>query len=215
MRVRHPPGRAGRPWLAHRLAVAQRGAELLDEKQRALARERRRLEPEVAAARADWEHGAREAERWLARAATLGGERQLALARSVPGAADLTVRWHSIIGVTCPVEAVVVPPAPPEGELSASGGSAALLEATAAHRRALAAAVRLAVAEGALRRIEIELRATALRRNAIERRWIPAHADALAALELTLEELEREDAARVRRVAVGPGQAGHPQGDGR
>ncbi len=212
MKVRHPPGRAGRPWLAHRLAVAQRGAELLDEKQRALARERRRLAPEVAAARAEWEDRAREAERWLARAVTLGGERQLALARLVP-AADLTLRWHSIIGVTCPVEAVVGPPASPERELSASGGSAALLEATAAHRRALAAAARLAVAEGALRRIEVELRATALRRNAIERRWIPAHADALAALELTLEELEREDGARVRRVAAGSARAGDPQGD--
>jgi vacuolar-type H+-ATPase subunit D/Vma8 len=33
-----------------------------------------------------------------------------------------------------------------------------------------------------------------LRRNAIERRWIPAHADTLAALELALEEHEREDA---------------------
>jgi V/A-type H+-transporting ATPase subunit D len=205
VKVRHPPGRAGRPWLAHRLAVAQRGAELLDEKQRALARERRRLEPEVASARADWEACARAAERWMMRAATLGGERQVALARSVPAAADLTVRWHNIIGVTCPVEAVVAPPALPERELSASGGSAALLEATAAHRRALAAATRLAVADGALRRIEVELRATALRRNAIERRWIPAHADALAALELTLEELEREDGARVRRVAAGPG----------
>jgi len=203
--VRHPPGRAGRPWLAHRLAVAQRGAELLDEKQRALARERRRLEPELAAARADWEGCAREAERWLARAATLGGERQLALARAVSAAAEVTVRWHSIIGVTCPVDAVVAPPAAPERELSASGGSAALLMAAAAHRRALAAAARLAVADGALRRIEAELRATTLRRNAIERRWIPAHADALAALELTLEELEREDGARVRRVAAGPG----------
>lgn len=203
MNVRHPPGRAGRPWLAHRLAVAERGAELLDEKHRALARERRRLEPEVAAARADWERLAREAERWLARAVTLGGERQLALARAVPAAAGVTVRWHSIIGVRCPVEAVVVPVAAPEGELSASGGSAALLAAAAAHRRALAAAARLAVADGALRRIEVELRATALRRNAIERRWIPAHAAALATLELTLEELEREDGARVRRVAGG------------
>ena len=66
------------------------------------------------------------------------------------------------------------------------------------------AAARLAVADGALRRIEVELRATVLRRNAIERRWIPAHADTLAALELTLEEHEREDGARVRRVARGP-----------
>jgi V/A-type H+-transporting ATPase subunit D len=201
MNVRHPPGRAGRPWLAHRLAVAERGAELLDDKYRALVREQRRLEPELAAAREEWERGAREAERWLARAAVLGGERQLSLARAVPVAADVTVRWQTILGVTCPVEAVVGSMPSPERELSASGGSAALLTAAAAHRRALAAAARFAVADDALRRIDRELRATALRRIAIERRWIPAHAAALAALELSLEELEREDGARVRRVA--------------
>ncbi len=42
------------------------------------------------------------------------------------------------------------------------------------------------------------LRATTLRRNAIERRWIPAHEVAAAELALGLDELEREDGTRVR-----------------
>ena len=135
------------------------------------------------------------------RAAMLGGERQLDIARAGAGEpADVSVRWRTILGVTCPADAAG--DSATGAELSALGGTAALLSAADAHRRALDAAAQLGVAEGALERIEAELRATALRRNAIERRWIPAHEAALAALEMTLEELEREDGARVRRLTA-------------
>jgi len=196
VRIRHPPGRAGRPWLAHRLEVARRGAELLDDKHRALSSERRRLEPGLADARRAWERSAAEAERAFTRAAVLGGRRSLALARTDP--AVVTVRWRTILGVTCPAEAELAGPGtPPPAEL---GGSAALLAAAEAHRRALEAALRLAVVASALGRIDVELRATALRRNAIQHRWIPAHEEAIAELGLALEELEREDGTRVRWV---------------
>jgi V/A-type H+/Na+-transporting ATPase subunit D len=198
VKIRHPPGRAGRPWLVHRLEVSRRGAELLDEKFRALLRERTRLEPVATAARTEWERSAHEAERWLARAAVMSGERQLALSAAAARPAAVTVRWRAILGVTCPSEASVAPYR--EAELMELGGNAALLSAAMAHRRALEAAVQVAVAEGALRRIDAALHATRLRRNAIQRNWIPAHEEALSALELTLEELEREDGARLRRV---------------
>ena len=198
MKIRHPPGRAGRPWLVHRLEVSRRGAELLDEKFRALVRERLRLEPVATAARTEWERSAREAERWLARAAMMGGERGLTLSAAAARPAEVTVRWRAILGVTCPSEASVAPYR--EEELMELGGNAALLSAAVAHRRALEAAVQVAAAEAALRRIDAALHATRLRRNAIQRNWIPAHEQALHALELTLEELEREDGARLRRV---------------
>ncbi len=200
MKVRHPPGRAGRPWLARRLAVARRGAELLDDKYRALLREQRRLLPVVARARAEWERQAVDAERWLTRAAVLGGHRALAAALVAP--LDVTVRWRTILGVACPVEGAAAAAELPD--ISGLGGGAALVSAAGAHRRATDAAIRLAVAEGALRRVEAELRSTVLRRNAIERRWIPAHEAALAQLELSLEELEREEGARVRWLTQSP-----------
>lgn len=204
MKVRHPPGRAGRPWLAHRLEVARRGAELLQEKQHALLRERARLEPVCARAHSDWELRAREAEGWLARAAMLGGERQLDF---VPAAlAHVTVSWRTILGVRCPADPQL--DLPSERELVPAGASAAVYGAATAHRRALEAAVHVAVAERALERIETDLRATMLRRVAIERRWIPAHERALAALELGLDEVEREDSARVRRITASDGSAG-------
>jgi V/A-type H+/Na+-transporting ATPase subunit D len=198
VKIRHPPGRAGRPWLVHRLEVSRRGAELLDEKFRALARERMRLEPVATAARTEWERSAREAERWLTRAAMMGGERGLTLSAAAARPAEVTVRWRAILGVACPSEASVAPYR--DEELMELGGNAALLSAAVAHRRALEAAVQVAAAEAALRRIDAALHATRLRRNAIQRNWIPAHEQALHALELTLEELEREDGARLRRV---------------
>lgn len=200
MKVRHPRGRAGRPWLARRLAVARRGAELLDEKVRALLRERRGLAERADAARRDWEQAATAAERWLTRAAVLGGERQLELARRSSQPAEVTIAWHTVLGVSCPRDVDVATP----GAAELPGAGAALLSAARAHRLALEAAARVAVIEGALARIDAELQAASLRRNAVERRWIPAHEEALAALELALEEVEREDGVRVRWVTQKP-----------
>ena len=115
--------------------------------------------------------------------------------------------WHTIVGVRCPVGARIAPAA--GDEPVAPGGSAALLTAAAAHRAALEAAAQLAVLDAALRRINEELRATTLRRNAIQHRWIPAHEAAAAKLALALEELEREDGMRVRWVTSGG--SGGPQ----
>jgi V/A-type H+-transporting ATPase subunit D len=124
----------------------------------------------------------------------LGGERGLDSARRASGVAEVTVEWRTLLGVACPLDVRVAAPAGG----GVPGAAAALLSAAHAHRRALEAAARVAVLEGALRRIDAALRATSLRRNAVQHRWIPAHEEALAALELALEEVEREDAVRVR-----------------
>ncbi len=198
MKVRHPPGRAGRPWLARRLAVAGRGAELLDVKRRALMTEHRRLAPLAAAAQREWEAAAIAAEHAMIRAAVLGGERQLAIAgRAVHEDADLTVQWQTVLGARTPADATVELASEP----LETGASAALLSAADLYRAAVQAGVRAAVLSAALRRTERDLRATSLRRNAVVHRWIPAHTAALGHLELRLEELEREDGTRVRWAA--------------
>jgi len=48
--------------------------------------------------------------------------------------------------------------------------------------------------------VEAELVATRRRLRALEIRWIPRLTAALAQAELTLDELERADAVRVRRA---------------
>lgn len=198
MRTRQPPSRAGRIWLLRRLAVARRGRDVLEQKQRALRRDVERLAELAEAARVEWEESAREAELWWQRAAVLAGERPLALARAgMTGPANVTLVWKNTLGVLYPSEAAVELP---DGELFPAGGSAALAYAAATHRRALEAAAQLGAAELAHERTARELRATTQRLRAIERRWIPEHERALHDLELALDERDRDDAARTRWV---------------
>ena len=200
MRLRAPPGRAGRPWLVHRLAVARRGADVLDDKRRALLQERVRLATAVAEARDAWEHTVREAEVWLQRALLISGQRSFELARFyVPEAAEVRLTWRRSLGVAYPLEVEVRLPATPD--VVAPGGSSALSAAASAYGRALEAGARFGAAQCAFDRVDAELAATTLRLRALERRWIPAHERALAALELELDETERADAVRARWFA--------------
>lgn len=205
MRLRLPPGRAGRLWLLRRLAVARRGHDVLEHKRQALRRQLDRLDELLVDARRDWEEQAAAAELWWQRAAVLAGERPLELAcASVRGRAEVRLTWHNALGVVYPSEASV---SSPEGELFPAGGSAALAFAAEAHRRALEAAAELGATQLAHERTERELRATTQRLRAIERRWIPEHERALHQVELVLDESDREEAARVRWVVRRLGRA--------
>ncbi len=197
MSLRIPPGRAGRIWLLRRIAVARRGRDVLEQKRSALLREAERLRALRDEARVEWEDAARAAETWWHRAALLAGRRPLELARDlVPGEAEVELRWRNSLGVRYPAEADVEPP-PPSGS---PRGSSALAFAAAAHRRALEAAVQLGAAQRSYEATLAEAAATARRLRAIERRWLPEHEHALTRLELELDEVDREDAARVRWV---------------
>jgi V/A-type H+/Na+-transporting ATPase subunit D len=196
MRIRPPAGRAGRLWLVRRLAVARRGQDVLEQKRRALLHRLDQLEAQLEEAQGDWRREATEAETWWQRAAVLSGERPLELARaSQHGEAEVRLAWRNTLGVVYPDAVDVTVPA---GELFPAGGSAALAYAAQAHGRALEAAARLGAVQTAHRRAADELRSTTQRLRAIERRWIPEHEQALASLELALDEADREDGARVR-----------------
>jgi V/A-type H+-transporting ATPase subunit D len=199
MSLRIPPGRAGRLWLEHRLEVARRGADVLDQKRRALLRLERDLEARLDSARVLWEDAARAAADWLARAATLSGQRRvrLALLHTDPSAVA-RVTWRNSLGVVYPSACEL--DLPSAADVAALGGSAALAEAAAAHRRALAAAAEYAAVSMAHARVSDELAATVRRSRAIERRFIPEHEAALTRLRLSLDEAEREEATRTRWV---------------
>lgn len=197
MALRIPPGRAGRTWLVRRLEIARRGVDVLEEKRRVLLRERERLEPLVQEAEAAWRKRSAEADGWLERAAVLSGDRRLRLARqAVRAPATVDVRWRNSLGVVVPEPPVLE--LPPAADVVRIGGSAALPVAADRHREALEAGVRLAALRYAHDAVWRELEQTTLRLRAIERRWIPRHRDALAALSLALDEIEREDLARAR-----------------
>jgi len=208
-----PPGRAGRLWLAARLAAAVRGAELLDRKRLLLRSEhdRRLLRRDETARR--WEQSCLRAERWAERAGVLGGEADVAMvADAVAGLAVAEVRWCNTMGVVHPDDARCAPATPSPDALAAA--NAALAPAAAAFRDALDAAVAHAVAAEAFRRVEVELDATQRRLRGIERHRVPNLRRALQDLTLRLEELEREERV-VTRWAQGRHERSRSPGAGR
>jgi V/A-type H+/Na+-transporting ATPase subunit D len=195
-----PPGRAGRLWVERRLRVARRGEELLDRKLSILQAElsARRESAELAAQQ--WERCCADAERWLLRAALLGGQRSIRLA-TCDRAAEVHVSYAVTAGVHHPTDGTCSIPEP----LTWAGPGMA--EARRAHGAALDAAVSHAAAAAALRLIEAEATVTRYRLHAIRDRWIPRLEQARTEIIFALDELERADQARLRRARgmTGPG----------
>lgn len=189
-----PPGRAGRIWLARRLEVARRGADLLDRKLRILQGELARLQALAAGTAAQWDRCQAEAEAWLLRAALPGGERVIRLADDGQRA-DVRIGYQATMGIRYPCQAECTIPPP------ATWDSPVVAAARHAHRTALAAAGQHAAATAAVRTVEAEVRLTRYRLRAVQDRWIPRLEETLAQVSFTIEELERADAARLRRAA--------------
>jgi V/A-type H+/Na+-transporting ATPase subunit D len=193
-----PPGRAGRLWLTRRLQLARRGADLLDRKLRILQAELTRFREAAARTAAEWDRCCADAERWLLRAAMIGGERAIRLATDGQPA-TVTIPYTVTMGARHPASPACVIPAP------VTWDGPVLTRTRQAHAAALEAAVRQAAAAEALRVVEAEVLATRYRLRAIEDRWIPRLEQALAEVTLALEEQELADAARLR-LAVSPGR---------
>ncbi|GAB2862117.1 V-type ATP synthase subunit D [Lentzea nigeriaca] len=197
--IRVPPGRSGRSWLRRRLTGAERAAELLEQKLRALHAEQRRLEAVVGRSGEEWRARLAEARTWTLRGALVGGRRGIRLAGS-SAEAEVTVSWTTTLGVRYPAAATCAPP--PDSESTLPGGTA-ITRAAQEQRRALEAAVQHAVAVAALRLVSTEADATRQRVRVLRRHWVPLLCDALVRIELELEERERAEGVR-HRWAAGP-----------
>ena len=197
MALRIPPGRAGRTWLLGRLEVAHRGAELLDRKRGALLAERARVRAQVEQAQRDWEDAIARVETWTLRAGIVDGAARLELlARHASEQSSLELSWRNLMGARIPRAEAIDVPEPPD--VSALGGSSATVLLARACGEAVRAAARYAIAERAASELSAELARAARRLRALQERWIPQHEQALAALDLALDEAEREQAIRVR-----------------
>lgn len=199
-----PPGRAGRMWLRGRLATAERGRDQLDRKLRILIPERQRLQTRLRLRQEAWSAAYDEAQTWLLRAALLGG--QDAIRAATPSRpADVEVTWASAMGLSYPEDAVVRDPAEDD---EATPDNAAIVPATTACRAALLAGARAAAAQEAVARLESEIAVTRRRMRALDKRWLPWLREALARLELALEQTEQEDGMRLRRAVGADGRSG-------
>jgi V/A-type H+-transporting ATPase subunit D len=194
-----PPGRAGRPWLLERIAIATHGVDLLGRKQQLLSREHRRLLQLREEAARSWAAASSEADRWATRVEAISGATTARLVgASTQGCAEVTITWRNTMGALHPDEARVVVPAldPMNRAVNAAVGPS-----SDAHQRALDAAARQAVVESALRAIETELVSTRRRLRAIERHRLPMLEGELRALTLRLDEVEREERLVTRWAA--------------
>jgi ATP synthase subunit D len=121
---------------------------------------------------------------------------------------NASLQVETAMGLSYPVDATLSPalgsPYLP--------GTAAVVPAVAAFRTALLAAVRTAAAEEAVRRVEAETVTTRRRLCALEKRWLPQLQQALAALELSLEQGEQEDTMRLRH-GLPPSPTARPHHD--
>ncbi|WP_345470465.1 V-type ATP synthase subunit D [Actinoallomurus oryzae] len=192
--ARVPPGRAGRLWLRRRLAIAQRGVDLLQRKLRLLVRVHHRLVSEAERTGQEWTATCADADKWGLRACLADGRRALRPASP----AEVTVRWAETMGLRYPAGATCTPPPDPPPVCSA-----ALDEARQAAEIAIQAAVRHAVAQEAEHRVAREISVTRQRIRALRDRWIPRLIAAIEHIDLALDEAERSDAARLLRAGSG------------
>ena len=184
--------RAGRLRLVARYDLATHAAELLRSKEEALERERVRLKGHAKRTRGEWVSACDAAASALVRARMLGASRELAHRRAT-SAASMTPDWQASMGIVYPGAVACEP-----GERPAVTSTAALGPAIDAYRVALVAAGPHAAASEAVDRLSAELAATRRRRRAIEDRLLPTLGSELLELDLHLDELDRDEALRVR-----------------
>lgn len=193
--TRIPPGRSGRLWLRRRLGTANAGRDQLDRKLRILVPEQETLRMQAERCRQDWMAACEEARTWLLRAVLLGGQDALRCAAPAEPA-EVEVVWTVAMGLRYPSDAALVEQ--PQRPLVVP--NAAIAPARAAFRDAVLAGVRSAAADEAVRLVDAEIAVTRRRLRALEKRWLPWLQDALAQLDLSLDEAEQEEGARLRRA---------------
>jgi V/A-type H+-transporting ATPase subunit D len=197
IRLRIPPGRAGRLWLRERLVLTDRAVSLLNTKIRLLRRELDRFDLAAARARDEWATAWNSATHWQARMLVGGGIRDLRL-DAPPAAATVHVTTGSVMGVSYPETVTCeLPRRSPDSPWS---GTSAIVPAAAAFERALLAGGQLAAATAARDCLAREVEVTSQRLRALRDRWMPLLEASLRALETSLDEQERADSARLRWI---------------
>jgi V/A-type H+-transporting ATPase subunit D len=188
------------------LGLAQEGYEILDKKREVLTMELMHVAHDAASLQDQvWEmladaYGDLE----VARLST-GRERLEWAALSVTETVEARIRPRSVMGVLIPsVEARGEPTEMPYG---LGNTPVALDEAAASFRRVVAAIPALAELMTTVFRLALELQKTQRRVNALQYVFIPQYRETIAYIEGALEEREREEIFRLKRLksrAAGP-----------
>jgi len=199
---RAPTTRMGLLEVRGRRDVAGKGARLLRAKREVLAGEIWRMMREVLEGRAKLDETLRDAVKALALAKALDGQGALesvadVAARDVPVHVEVRRVW----GV--PTPSVGAPPlvrlADARGSSPTSWGPAGV-EAARRHEEALEVLLRIASRELHLARLGEEIQETSRRINALEQLLLPSLGAEAGRIEAALDERDREDAVRLKRL---------------
>lgn len=187
--------------LKERRELAARGYELLREKQDALVREFFNILSEAKKFREEMGTTIREAFTSLMEAKLVEGATKLEeLARGAKSSLDFEVETRNLMGVTVPIFRISQKEDLPPIHYSLAGTSAAVDKAAQKVRMALEKVVRLAEVEASVKRLAAEIEKTKRRVNALNYVVLPRINNTIRYIELMLEEQEREDLFRMKRV---------------
>jgi len=181
------------------LDFAQEGYEILDKKREVLTTELMHVAHDAASLQDQvWELlAAAYGDLEVARLST-GRERLEWAALSVTETVEARIRPRSVMGVVIPtVEALGAPTDMPYG---LGNTPVALDEAAASFRRVLAGVPALAELMTAVWRLALELQKTQRRVNALQYVFIPQYRETIKYIEGALEEREREEIFRLKRL---------------
>ncbi len=187
--------------LKERRELAARGYELLREKQDALVREFFAILSEAKKYREEMETTLTEAFTSFMEAKLVeGGAKLEELALGAKSPIDFDVETRNMMGVTVPIFRITQQEEEAHLHYSLAGTSAAVDKAAQKVRTALDKIVRLAEIEATVKRLAAEIEKTKRRVNALNYIVLPRINNTIRYIELMLEEQEREDLFRMKRV---------------
>jgi V/A-type H+-transporting ATPase subunit D len=198
-RLRVAPTRSNLLRLRQTLKFAREGYEVLDRKREVLTTELLRVAHDAAILQEKVWTELADAYRALEVARlSMGREHLEWAALSVKETIDIDIRLHSVMGVVLPlVEAHGTPPETPYG---LGDTNVSLDEAAARFRRVLSEIPTLTETMTTVWRLARELQKTQRRVNALQYIFIPQYEETVAFIESTLEEREREETFRLKRL---------------
>ena len=198
-RLQIAPTRSNLFRIRESLELAREGYENLDKKREVLTTELIHVAHDAAAIQERvWASLAEAYEALTTARLAMGREHLEWAALSVNETIEVTIRPHSVMGVVIP--AVESHGAPPEMPYGLGNTTVSLDEAAARFRLVLEEIPTLSETMTTVWRLAQELRKTQRRVNALQYIFIPQYEETEAFIESALEEREREETFRLKRI---------------
>ena len=188
--------------LKKQIKLAKSGHSLLKKKRDGLILEFFELLKKAKTVRNDLASAYREAEEKLNLARVVHSEIKLqSLSMAVPKTPDLETSTHNIMGVKVPrIKSETIQRGTFERGKSVIGASPIIDRAILGYEKVVELVIKVAEAETAMKRLLSEIEKTKRRVNALEFNRIPAMEEARKFIQFRLEEMERENVFRLKRI---------------